>query len=109
MGYELCGDNDTIDVGGREVNSRAYCSWFNFKGTKQNQTVNSLSGGERNRLQLAKTLCSGGNVLMLDEPSNDLDVDTLRALETAIENFAGTVLCVSHDRCSWTVLRRTFW
>jgi ATP-binding cassette ChvD family protein len=96
--YELCGDNDTMDFGGREVMSRAYCSWFNFRGTKQNQAVDSLSGGERNRLQLAKTLCSGGNVLMLDEPSNDLDVDTLRALETAIENFAGTVLCVSHDR-----------
>merc|ERR1712176_743289 len=96
--YELCGDSDTIDIGGREVMSRAYCSWFNFTGNKQSQTVNTLSGGERNRLQLAKTLATGGNVLLLDEPSNDLDVDTLRALETAIENFAGTVLCVSHDR-----------
>lgn len=95
---ELTGGADTIDIGGRDVMSRQYCSWFNFKGTIQNRKVSSLSGGERNRLQLAKTLRLGGNVLMLDEPSNDLDVDTLRALETAIENFAGTVLCVSHDR-----------
>ena len=95
---ELTGGVDVIDVGGKEVNSRAYCSWFNFRGKIQQRPVSSLSGGERNRLQLAKTLRLGGNVLMLDEPSNDLDVDTLRALETAIENFAGTVLCISHDR-----------
>ena len=81
-----------------QVNSRAYCSWFNFKGKIQQRSVSSLSGGERNRLQLARTLRLGGNCLMLDEPSNDLDVETLRALETAIENFAGTVLCISHDR-----------
>jgi len=95
---EVSGGLDILDVGGREVNSRAYASWFNFRGPVLSQQVGTLSGGERNRLQLAKTLMSGGNVLMLDEPSNDLDVDTLRALETAIENFAGTVLCVSHDR-----------
>jgi len=95
---ELTGGVDIIDIGGREIMSRAYCSWFNFKGSVQNQLVSTLSGGERNRLQLAKTLRLGGNLLMLDEPSNDLDVDTLRALETAIENFAGTVVCVSHDR-----------
>lgn len=95
---EMTGDQDYLNIGGREVMGRAYCSWFNFKGTIQNRRVKDLSGGERNRLQLAKTLRLGGNVLMLDEPSNDLDVDTLRALENAIENFAGTVLCVSHDR-----------
>lgn len=95
---ELTDGLDSFDIGGREVNSRAYCSWFNFKGKIQQRTVSSLSGGERNRLQLAKTLRLGGNLLMLDEPSNDLDVETLRALETAIENFAGTVLCISHDR-----------
>lgn len=95
---ELSGGDTMIDVGGREISSRAYCSWFNFKGSVQNQPVSTLSGGERNRLQLAKTLRIGGNVLLLDEPSNDLDVDTLRALETAIQNFAGTVVCISHDR-----------
>lgn len=95
---ELTGGAPFINIGGREVMSRAYCSWFNFKAGKQNQYVSTLSGGERNRLQLAKSLSSGGNLLMLDEPSNDLDVDTLRALEVAIENFAGTVICVSHDR-----------
>ena len=95
---ELTDGLDTINIGGREVNSRAYCSWFNFRGKIQQRTVSSLSGGERNRLQLARTLRLGGNCLMLDEPSNDLDVETLRALETAIENFAGTVLCISHDR-----------
>jgi len=95
---EIADGDDVIDLGGREIMSRAYCSWFNFKGTVQNQLVSTLSGGERNRLQLAKTCRLGGNLLMLDEPSNDLDVDTLRALETAIENFAGTVVCVSHDR-----------
>jgi len=95
---ELTDGLDAIDIGGRSVNSRAYCSWFNFRGSIQQRTISSLSGGERNRLQLAKTLRLGGNCLMLDEPSNDLDVETLRALETAIENFAGTVLCVSHDR-----------
>jgi len=95
---ELTGGLSHIMIGGREVMSRAYCSWFNFKGSLQNRRVGDLSGGERNRLQLAKTLRMGGNLLMLDEPSNDLDVETLRALENAIENFAGTVVCISHDR-----------
>lgn len=95
---ELTGELDTIDVGGRMINSRQYASWFNFRGNIMDREVSSLSGGERNRLQLAKTLRLGGNLLMLDEPTNDLDIDTLRALETAIENFAGTVVCVSHDR-----------
>jgi len=95
---ELSEGVDFFDLAGREVNSRQYCSWFNFKGTVQSRQVQTLSGGERNRLQLAKTLRLGGNVLLLDEPSNDLDVTTLRALETAIENFAGTTICISHDR-----------
>jgi len=89
---------DFVDLGGREINARAYCSWFNFKGNDQSKKVGSLSGGERNRLQLARTLKKAGNLLMLDEPTNDLDVDTLRCLEEAIENFAGTVMVVSHDR-----------
>lgn len=95
---EISGDQSVIYVGGREVLAQAYCAWFNFKGPKQQRLISDLSGGEKNRVQLAKTLCSGGNLLMLDEPSNDLDVDTLRALENAIMKFAGTVLCVSHDR-----------
>lgn len=82
----------------REVNSRAYCSWFNFSGADQNKKVGVLSGGERNRLNLGMMLKQAGNVLLLDEPTNDLDVTTIRALEDAIEEFAGCVLCVSHDR-----------
>ena len=82
----------------REVNSRAYCSWFNFSGADQQKKVGVLSGGERNRLNLAMMLKQGGNVLLLDEPTNDLDVTTIRALEEAIEDFAGCVLVVSHDR-----------
>ena len=82
----------------REVNSRAYCSWFNFAGPDQNKKVGVLSGGERNRLNLGMMLKQAGNVLLLDEPTNDLDVTTIRALEDAIEDFAGCVLCVSHDR-----------
>ena len=82
----------------REVNSRAYCSWFNFSGPDQSKKVGVLSGGERNRLNLGMMLKQGGNVLLLDEPTNDLDVTTIRALEDAIEDFAGCVLCVSHDR-----------
>ena len=84
--------------GVREVNSRAYCSWFNFSGQDQSRKVGVLSGGERNRLNLAMMLKEGGNVLMLDEPTNDLDVATLRALEEALESFAGSVLVISHDR-----------
>ena len=82
----------------REINSRAYCSWFNFSGPDQQKKVGVLSGGERNRLNLGMMLKQAGNVLLLDEPTNDLDVTTIRALEDAIEEFAGCVLCVSHDR-----------
>jgi ATPase subunit of ABC transporter with duplicated ATPase domains len=89
---------DVIKVGGREINARAYCGAFNFKGTEQQQKVGTLSGGERNRLQLATMLQSGGNVILLDEPTNDLDVDTLRALEDAMLGFAGCVVVTSHDR-----------
>ena len=85
-------------LGKREVNSRAYCSAFNFKGADQQKKVGALSGGERNRVHLAKMLKSGANVLLLDEPTNDLDVDTLRALEEALEDFAGCAVIISHDR-----------
>jgi len=92
------GGRDTILVGKREVNSRAYCAAFNFRGADQQKQVRSLSGGERNRLHLAKLLRSGGNLLLLDEPTNDLDVDTLRALEEALLEFAGCAVVISHDR-----------
>ncbi len=95
---EISGGQETIMVGKKELNSRAYLSSFNFKGTDQQKKVGLLSGGERNRLHLAKTLMSGGNVLLLDEPTNDLDVDTLRALEDAIVDFAGCAVIISHDR-----------
>ncbi|MGQ0539906.1 MAG: energy-dependent translational throttle protein EttA [Gemmatimonadaceae bacterium] len=95
---EISGGNETIAVGKRELNSRAYCASFGFKGTEQQKLVANLSGGERNRLHLAKTLMSGGNLLMLDEPTNDLDVDTLRALEEALLDFAGCAVIISHDR-----------
>jgi ATP-binding cassette ChvD family protein len=95
---EISGGNDIIHLGRREVNSRAYCAAFNFKGADQQKKVGSLSGGERNRVHLAKMLKSGANVLLLDEPTNDLDVDTLRALEEALENFAGCAVIISHDR-----------
>ena len=85
-------------VGDREMNSRAYCGQFNFKGTDQQKRVGDLSGGERNRVHLAKLLQRGGNVLLLDEPTNDLDVDTLRALEEALLEFAGCAVVISHDR-----------
>ena len=94
----LSDGQDILTVGKFQVASRAYCGRFNFKGSDQQKIVGQLSGGERGRLHLAKTLVSGGNVLMLDEPSNDLDVETLRALEDALEQFAGCVLVVSHDR-----------
>lgn len=94
----MTGGLEKLEIGGREILGRVYCAWFNFKGSRQQQLVSTLSGGERNRLQLARTLLLGGNLLLLDEPSNDLDVDTLRALETAIQNFAGTTMVVSHDR-----------
>src|SRR5512143_3128404 len=92
------GGKDLILVGKREVNSRAYCASFNFRGPDQQKKVKDLSGGERNRLHLAKLLKSGGNVLLLDEPTNDLDVDTLRALEDALLRFSGCVVVISHDR-----------
>jgi len=92
------GKNETILLGNREVQSRAYCARFNFTGGDQQKKVGTLSGGERNRVHLAKILKSGGNVLMLDEPTNDLDVNTLRALEEALSNFAGCALVISHDR-----------
>jgi ATP-binding cassette ChvD family protein len=95
---EISGGQETITVGKKELNSRAYLSSFNFKGTDQQKKVRLLSGGERNRLHLAKTLMSGGNLLLLDEPTNDLDVDTLRALEDALVDFAGCAVVISHDR-----------
>jgi sulfate-transporting ATPase len=95
---EISGGQEQIMVGRKELNSRAYLSSFNFRGTDQQKKVGNLSGGERNRLHLAKTLMSGGNLLLLDEPTNDLDVDTLRALEDALVDFAGCAVVISHDR-----------
>ena len=95
---EISGGQDTIELGRREVNSRQYVSWFNFRGGDQQKLVKHLSGGERNRVHLAKLLRSGGNLLLLDEPTNDLDVDTLRALEEALLDFAGCAVVISHDR-----------
>ena len=95
---EISGGLDQLALGKREVNSRAYCAAFNFKGADQQKKVGQLSGGERNRVHLAKMLKSGANVLLLDEPTNDLDVDTLRALEEALEDFAGCAVIISHDR-----------
>ena len=95
---EISGGEDELMVGKRPVASRAYVSWFNFKGAQQQRKVGSLSGGERNRLHLAKLLRKGSNLLLLDEPTNDLDVDTLRALEEALVNFAGCAVVISHDR-----------
>ncbi len=95
---EISGNQDMIMLGKRELNSRQYVSWFNFKGADQQKKLANLSGGERNRVHLAKVLRSGGNVLLLDEPTNDLDVDTLRALEDALLDFAGCAVVISHDR-----------
>jgi energy-dependent translational throttle protein EttA len=95
---EVTGGHDEVELGRRAVPSRAYVSWFNFKGRDQQRKVGSLSGGERNRVHLAKLLKGGSNLLLLDEPTNDLDVDTLRALEDALLDFAGCVVVISHDR-----------
>jgi len=95
---EITGGNDEIELGKKKIASRAYVSWFNFKGAGQQRKVGTLSGGERNRVHLAKLLKKGSNLLLLDEPTNDLDVDTLRALEEALLNFAGCVVVISHDR-----------
>ncbi len=95
---DVSGGLDILNVGKFQMASRAYCGRFNFNGADQQKRVGTLSGGERGRLHLAKTLIAGGNVLMLDEPSNDLDVETLRALEDALQEFAGTIMVISHDR-----------
>ncbi len=95
---EISGGLDQIKLGTREVNSRAYCGWFNFKGPDQQKKVGLLSGGERNRVHLAKMLKEGGNLLLLDEPTNDLDVETLSSLEAALEDFPGCAVVISHDR-----------
>ncbi|HEX9579507.1 MAG TPA: ATP-binding cassette domain-containing protein, partial [Gemmatimonadales bacterium] len=95
---EITGGQEQLDFGDREVNARAYCASFGFRGADQQKKVGTLSGGERNRLHLAKLLRGGGNLLLLDEPTNDLDVDTLRALEDAVTGFAGCAVVVSHDR-----------
>jgi ATP-binding cassette ChvD family protein len=95
---EISGGYDILTLGKREINSRAYCGAFNFKGADQQKKVGMLSGGERNRVHLAKMLKTGANLLLLDEPTNDLDVDTLRALEEALLDFAGCAVIISHDR-----------
>jgi energy-dependent translational throttle protein EttA len=95
---EVSGGSDIITIGNFEIQSRAYIGRFNFKGTDQQKIVGNLSGGERGRLHMAKTLLQGGNVLLLDEPSNDLDVETLRALEDALLEFPGSAIVISHDR-----------
>ena len=95
---EIAGGLDEIPLGGRKVQSRAYCAAFNFRGPVQQKKVGALSGGERNRVHLAKTLKTGANLLLLDEPANDLDVETLRALEEALMRFAGSAMIISHDR-----------
>jgi energy-dependent translational throttle protein EttA len=95
---EISGGEDTLTLGTRKMNSRAYVAGFNFLGSDQQKKVGALSGGERNRVHLARMLKSGANVLLLDEPTNDLDVNTLRALEEALEEFGGCAVVVSHDR-----------
>ncbi len=95
---EISDEQDIIKIGHFEINSRAYCSRFNFKGNDQQKFIKDLSGGERNRVHLAKLLKAGGNVLLLDEPTNDLDVETLRALENALLEFPGCAMVISHDR-----------
>ena len=94
----ISGSAEIIELGDAQVNSRAYCSSFNFKGGDQQKKVDRLSGGERNRVHMARLLKEGGNVVLLDEPTNDLDVETLRALEDALVDFAGCAVVISHDR-----------
>ncbi len=98
MYEEISDGRDTVVLGKREVNARAYCGWFNFRGSDQQKKVGACSGGERNRVHLAKLLKRGGNVLLLDEPTNDLDVETLQSLDQAIQDFPGCALIISHDR-----------
>jgi sulfate-transporting ATPase len=95
---QLSDGQDIIRLGGREINSRAFVSWFNFNGADQQKKVGDLSGGERNRVNLALMVRSGANVILLDEPTNDLDVNTMRALEEALDSFAGCAVVISHDR-----------
>jgi ATPase subunit of ABC transporter with duplicated ATPase domains len=95
---EISGGTDVMMVGKREINTRAYVGSFNFKGGDQQKKVGQLSGGERNRVHLAKTLATGGNLILLDEPTNDLDIETLQNLEEALEEFAGCAVVISHDR-----------
>ncbi len=95
---EISGGYDRLQLGQKEVATRAYCTWFNIRGDMQQQKTGQLSGGERNRVHMAKLVKSGGNLLILDEPTNDLDVDTLRSLEDAIAEFAGSAIVISHDR-----------
>ncbi len=95
---EISSGLDVLKVGPREINTRSYVGSFNFKGGDQQKKVGQLSGGERNRVHLAKTLTEGGNVILLDEPTNDLDIETLQNLEEALENFAGCAVVISHDR-----------
>jgi energy-dependent translational throttle protein EttA len=94
----ISGGNDEMQLGGRTVKSRAYLSWFNFRGAAQQKRVGDLSGGELNRLNLARVTSQGGNLLLIDEPTNDADTEYIQALETALLNFAGSVVCVAHDR-----------
>jgi len=97
--YETVSEgNEFVEIGSYSINARAYLSRFNFNGTDQQKKTAVLSGGERNRLHLSMTLKDGGNVILLDEPTNDIDINTLRALEEGLENFAGCVLVISHDR-----------
>jgi ATPase subunit of ABC transporter with duplicated ATPase domains len=95
---EITGGAEEVQLGDRKLNGRAYCARFNFRGPQQQKKVGQLSGGERNRVHLAKLLKSGGNLILLDEPTNDLDVNTMRVLEEAINNFPGCVMVISHDR-----------
>ncbi len=95
---EISGGEDVLNLGGKEVSSRAYASWFAFSGDSQQKRIKDLSGGEKNRLYLAKMLKEGGNLLLLDEPTNDLDVNTMRALEEALLEFGGSAMIISHDR-----------